>query len=98
MCGLNCIDIIATSSRLINYVDRYKLTDFDKLIITNHREYIVDMYLEEYFEVKQFKLNQNDSSKLNLRWSTQIEKFCKKVEKLIQSTNIINMINKYCNL
>jgi hypothetical protein len=39
---LKYIDLIAASPGLINYINGYKITDFNKLIITNHYKYIVD--------------------------------------------------------
>jgi len=45
------IDMIATTTGLIEYVDGCKITKFTEILITDHRGFIIDFNLEDYFEV-----------------------------------------------
>ena len=71
--------------------------DFNKIILTDHRGYLIDIHLEEFFKVKQFALDKYESSKLNSRRKSHIKKFCERAEKLVEETALLNMIEKYCN-
>ena len=41
--GSKCIDIIAATPELIIYIDRCQMTDFEEVIITDYRGYLVDL-------------------------------------------------------
>ena len=58
----------------------------------------MDINLEEYFSVKQFLIDKIDNSKLNLRRAIHKMKVIKKVEELIYSTKLENIIDEYYNL
>jgi len=58
---------------------------------------LIDLYLEEFFKVKQFALDKYKLSKLNSRRKSYIKKFCKRAEELVEETALLNMMEKYCN-
>lgn len=64
-----CIDTILASTGLIEYLDRYRLIDFNNTLFTDHREYIINIALEDYFStsrnyVDKLKVNQLKTRKL----------------------------------
>jgi len=48
----NCIDIIAASTNLLEFIDGYSIVDFNQIIITDHRGFLVDVNLEDFFQVE----------------------------------------------
>ena len=43
------INIVAMSTKLIEYVNRSKLIDFSNIIVTDYRRFLVDVNLEDFF-------------------------------------------------
>jgi len=50
--GSKYIDLIVTIPSLINFVDSCMIIDFNEIILSDHRRYLIDLGLEEYFKVK----------------------------------------------
>ena len=48
--GSKLIDTIAASHGIMEYVEGSILLEYNELIFTDHRAYIVDLNLEDYFE------------------------------------------------
>ena len=49
MYGSNPIDLIAVSEGLIDFVEGSKLIPHNEIVWSNHRAYIIDINLEDYF-------------------------------------------------
>ena len=47
-----CIDTVLVTTGLLEFIDGSKLIDFNEVIFTDHRGYITDLVLEEYFNVE----------------------------------------------
>ena len=47
--GSLAIDIVTMSTNLIEHVDGSKLINFSDIIITDHRGFLIDMNLEDFF-------------------------------------------------
>ena len=47
--GSQTIDSIAASEGVMEYVEGSKLLDFNDIVFTDHRRYITDVNIEEYF-------------------------------------------------
>ena len=47
--GSKPIDTIAASHRILEYVEGCFLLEYNEIVFTNHRSYVIDMNLEEYF-------------------------------------------------
>ena len=54
--GSNYIDIVAVSTNLLEFIDECSIVNFNQIIITDHREFLVDMNLEDFFQVEQFEI------------------------------------------
>ena len=50
--GSKCINLIAIIPGLINFIDSCIIIDFNEIILSDHRGYLIDLGLEEYFKVK----------------------------------------------
>ena len=52
--GIKYIDTIAAMTRIVEMVDRCKITDFKEVIYIDYRGFIVDFNLKVYFEIENF--------------------------------------------
>ena len=47
--GLNLINSIVASEGVMEYVEGYKLLDYNEIICSDHQAYIIDINFKEYF-------------------------------------------------
>ena len=66
-------------------------------MITDHRGYIVDIHLEDYFNKSLAEVDKRDNSRINTRKLFHCTKFTEKVDKLLDQTNLEQLIDKNCN-
>jgi len=92
-----CIDFAVITSRVINFIEGCELINYNQIIESDHRGYLIDINLEQYFKINQFNVNKISSSQLNSRRLTHKEIFCKKVKEYIQVTNLQQIMDDYCN-
>ena len=50
--GSKPIDSIAATAGVIDYIERCQLVDYNKIIEIDHRGFIVNVVLDEYFELE----------------------------------------------
>ena len=50
--GSKPIDMMAVIPNIIEYIEKYKLYEANKIIITNHLSYMVDINFERYFQAQ----------------------------------------------
>ena len=62
-----CIDFVAATSRLINDIEGCKLINYNQIIESNHRGYLIDLNLEQYFNMNYFDIDRVNSSQLDSR-------------------------------
>ena len=65
--GTKCIDFVAVSNSVVEFIDACELINFNQFIETDHRGYLVDINLELYFELDHFDVEKVTSSQLNSR-------------------------------
>ena len=58
--GKNCIDAALCTYGVIQFIEGCQMTECDEIILNDHRGYIVDINIEEYYNVK---LNEYDKSR-----------------------------------
>ena len=46
------IDSIAVSSGIMSYIEGCKLTNYNEIVEIDHRGYIIDVAMEDYFSIK----------------------------------------------
>jgi len=44
------IDTIVATEGIISYVEGCKILSFEEIVFSDHRSYVIDVNLEEYFE------------------------------------------------
>ena len=95
--GSKCINTIAASIGIMKIVNGCILLDFEELIISNHRGFIVDLDLEEYFNTIPSYYDEVDYSKLDSSRKSHLIKFCDVLEVEIIKRNIDERINNITN-
>ena len=98
MIGQSCIDSVLVSSRLVEVIDGCKLINFNKIISTDHRGFIVDIDLDEYFNMQHFCIDKIESSIINSRRAKYKAKFIETVNKCIEITGLEAIMNNYYNI
>ena len=63
--GRNQINAIFATETVLQYVSSSKIIDFDEIIPTDNRGFLININFEEYFNVKPSKYNKSESRKLN---------------------------------
>ena len=48
--GLNCTDGIFIAEEMIEVIEGSKLLEVNEIVVTDHRSYIIDINLKEYFQ------------------------------------------------
>jgi len=95
--GLKCIEFMAATSSLINFIEKGEIINYNQIIYSDHRGYLIDINLEQYFSMKQFDIDKVNNSQLNSHWLLYKQKFCKKVKEYVQATNLHQLMKEYCN-
>ena len=74
------IDSIAISSRLMSHVERIKLLERNEVVTSDHRAYLLDVNVEEYFELELSFFNQINKRLLNPSRKSHRMIFCQAIE------------------
>ena len=61
-----CINSIVAIVRVISNINASKLLDFNKIITTNHRRFLIDFNIKTYFKMNTLELEELNQSKLDL--------------------------------
>jgi len=64
--GKNMINFVAASTTIIEYIDGSLITNYNKILIIDHRRFIIDVQLEEYLIIEGNTVDELDTRKLNL--------------------------------
>ena len=75
------IDSTAMTVNLLDFVEGSILIETNEIITSNHRGYIIDMNLEDYFNKTLIIINKINHQILNLSRKSYKEKFNEKLEK-----------------
>ena len=87
-----CVDIITAIARLILFIKGCKIINFNKILVTDYREFIANINMEDYRTVNHFQIDRVDSSKLDSQRASHNIKFIDKVEELIYLTGFIDRV------
>ena len=77
-------------------IDRCKVINFNKIIVLDCRDFVLDLDLNDYFNVNALNIDSIDTSQLNLRKASHEKKFIKSIQKYIELTNLQETIDRYC--
>ena len=81
--GSKQIDAVLVTSELTQSIVGCKLTDFNDIINTDHRGFIFDIDIKDYFDVDSSKYNENQAVILDPTRRSHQEKFKEKLEEYI---------------
>ena len=84
---------VATTKGLIQFIKGFLLLEWNEVIITNYRSYIIDINLEEYFQDQFTKWDEINKIILNLSRKSYHIKFVKYIEELIEAYHLQDYIN-----
>jgi len=87
------IDFVAATSGLINNIEGCELINYNQIIQSNHRGYLIDLNLEQYFNMNNFDIDQVNSSQLNSRRLICKEIFIEKAEEYLKAIKLLQMID-----
>ena len=88
------IDTIAASESILSFVEGCRLYEINEILDTNHRGYIIDIDLKEYFDQEFSSWNQINKSLLDPEKGSHREKFKELVEKMLDSIDIEGNLSK----
>ena len=92
--GSKAIDSIAVSSGLIDYVEGCKLVTYNEIVETDHRGYIIDISLEEYFEGEFSSWDSINRVILNPSKRSHREKFVESIEDQLSTYQLENELEQ----
>jgi len=81
--GSNQIDAVLASEEVLNQVRGSRLVDFNKVVISNHRGFLIDIDFEQYFEMTVSVYDRSETRKLNLTNRKHKAKFQNKLDEYI---------------
>ena len=73
------------------------MVDFIEILTAGYREYITDVAIEEYFQMKSFEVNKINNARINSRKLSHYTKFVIEVKKLIEETRLLDIVNENCH-
>ena len=91
------IDFVVASIGILESIDGCQITNYHNIIITDHRGFLVDLQLDDYFQVYENFINKLDYSKLNFRKLSHKTKFSDKIDDMIKITKLEELVDMYCN-
>ena len=95
--GSNLIDTFAISEGLMEYIEGVKLVAHNEIVNTDHRAYIVDINIEEYFEDEFSHWNTINHIMLNSAKKSYRTKFVEELETQLDLHQIENLMANYPN-
>ena len=89
------IDSITVSEGLMKFVEGSKLIYYNKIIFSDHRAYIVDINIDEYFSNQMSSWDEINHVMLNPSKKSHHKKFLEELEEQIERRQLENIITKY---
>ena len=89
--------MIAATTGLFPFIEGYMITDFNKVLVTDHRGFIININIEDYAILNHFQIDRIDNSKLDSQRLSYNTKFIERVEEIICSTGLNKRMDQYCN-
>ena len=89
------IDAMMATDRTMQATRGSKITDFQEIINTDHRGFVIDLDAEDFFSIESSKHDQTDNATLDSTKRVHREKFKEKLDEhidQIKSEEIVNSI------
>ena len=95
--GSKCIDSIAMTVNLIDFVEESILLESCEIIPSNHHGYIIDLNLEDYFEESLTVIDKMSFQMINPSRKSHRQKYKEELEKIIDIMNFETTFNQHYN-
>lgn len=86
--GSRAIDSIAASRGVMNYIEGSRLVNYSEIVESDHRGYIIDVAMEDYFEMEFSQWDNIDKVMLNPSKRSHRETFVEEIERQLEIYNI----------
>jgi len=86
--GTKCIDIVMCTYGLVEFISGCQMVEYDKVILNDHRGYLVDIEIERYCQCKLSKYDKPCHTILNNTRKNHVKVFNEKVNELIEVFNL----------
>jgi len=95
--GRNQIDAVFGTEQIVRVIRGSKIVDFDIIIITDHRGFMFDIDINEYFNLPASQYDRSELRKLNPVNRTHRMKFRETLEEYINQMNLLEKTVSICN-
>ena len=92
--GSKPIDSIAATSGILEFIDGCELLGYNEVVETDHRSYVIDISLEEYFNDEISEWDNINRVMLNPARRSHREKFFQELENQLNIYNVENDLNR----
>ena len=86
--GSKCIDVVMCTYGIIDYISGCQLTECDKVIINDHRGYLVDIEIERYCETTISDYDKLNRTVLKHTRKSHVQQFNDKVNELLDNAKL----------
>ena len=95
--GTKQIDVILGTEPILQATRGSKIIDFDEIIITDHRGFLFDVDVKEYFDINTSKYDKSETRKLNPANRRHRNEFKETLEQFIEQTKLGERTSTICN-
>ena len=71
--------------------------DFHEIVITDHRGFIVDVTLEDFFNINSNYVDKIEANQINSHKLSHKTKFTEKLDEVLDEMNLKYLLDEYCN-
>ena len=95
--GSKQIDAVMSIPDLLDSIQGSKLVDFNKVVNSDHRGFIIDVDFNEYFSVDSSEYDNSNNVRLDSTKRSHKKKFKDKIEEYIEQLKLEEIINNLYN-
>jgi len=95
--GSKQIDAVLTMDGILQCMKGSLIVDFNDIVISDHRGFIFDVDIKEYFNINSSKYDTNNHVRLNPTKRSHRLKFQEKLEEYIDQLNLVKVVSSKCN-
>ena len=91
--GQKQIDAVIDAPKLLEVIHESKLINYKEIIDTDHKGFLIDIGMQEYFDIKHSEYEHADNATLNLTKQSHRNKHQEKLEECIEQLDLENTVN-----
>ena len=94
--GQNQLDAVFGTKSVLRVARGSKIVDFDEVILTDHRGFIFDLDVNEYFNLPASAYDKSESRKLNLGNRKHRKQFKETLQQYVTQTKLLEKTEEIC--